>query len=546
MINKKGDFIEKALKKHGNKYDYSKVDYKSSQLKVCIICPEHGEFWQTPSSHVRGSECPICANKNRGKKRLTNENFINKCKAIHQDKYSYEKTKYINSETKITITCPIHGDFQILPFNHLNGQGCPKCKNRNLTQEELIKKFTEIHGDKYNYSKVSFSKMKQKICIICPEHGEFWQTPYNHLKGKGCPACSHEHKFKTEEAIIEKLKKIHGDKYQYDNIGYNGYNSKIKITCPIHGEFEQLALNHLQGCGCPKCANNFSKMEEQIGNFLAKELNVNIILKDKSVIKPYELDILIPAKNIAIEFNGLRWHCDKFKENKNYHLLKTELCEKQNIRLIHIFEDEWHDKQDIVKSRLKSILGVTEQRIYARKCQIQGINFAEAKSFIEKNHIQGSCVSKFNYGLFYNNELVSVMSFGNMRKPLGSKAKEGCYELLRFCNKLNTTVVGSASKLLKYFIRQHKPLEIISYCDRRWSNGNMYEKIGFQFDHFSQPNYFYVINGKRENRFKYRKSELVKQGFDKAKTEQEIMAEREIYRIYDCGTKVYKWKVDKN
>ena len=134
------------------------------------------------------------------------------------------------------------------------------------------------------------------------------------------------------------------------------------------------------------------------------------------------------------------------------------------------------------------------------------------------------------------------MTFGAKRKSLGSKSEEECYELLRFCNKLNTTVIGGASKLLKHFVKVHNPNEIISYCDRRWSQGDLYEKLGFKFDHVSQPNYYYVIKGKRENRFKYRKSELVKQGFDKNKTEHEIMLERGIYRIYDCGTKAYIWK----
>ena len=133
------------------------------------------------------------------------------------------------------------------------------------------------------------------------------------------------------------------------------------------------------------------------------------------------------------------------------------------------------------------------------------------------------------------------MTFGNLRKNLGSTSKEGCYELLRFCNKLNTTVVGGASKLFKHFLKEYKPKEVISYCDRRWSEGNLYEMLGFEFSHNSKPNYFYVINGKRENRFKYRKDILVKEGFDPNKSEHEIMLERGIYRIYDCGCKVYKY-----
>ena len=218
------------------------------------------------------------------------------------------------------------------------------------------------------------------------------------------------------------------------------------------------------------------------------------------------------------------------------------MCENAKIQLVHIFEDEWLYKPDIVKSRLKSIFGITLNKIYARKCIIKDVSFKESKEFLDQNHIQGNCMSKYRYGLYYDNELVSLMTFGSNRKNLGSNSKKDCYELLRFCNKLNTTVIGGASKLLKHFVKTHSPKEIISYCDRRWSQGDLYEKLGFKFDHVSQPNYYYVIKGKRENRFKYRKSELVKQGFDKNKTEHEIMLERGIYRIYDCGTKAYIWK----
>jgi len=156
--------------------------------------------------------------------------------------------------------------------------------------------------------------------------------------------------------------------------------------------------------------------------------------------------------------------------------------------------------------------------------------------FLEQNHIQGSVGSQIKIGLYYNDELVSLMNFSKPRINIGGKKEEGTYELIRFSNKLNTTVVGGASKLLKYFERNYNPKEIISYADRRWSQGNLYTQLGFDFIHFSQPNYFYVKSKRRENRFGYRKSILVKQGFDKNKTEKEIMQERGFNRIYDCGT----------
>ena len=243
--------------------------------------------------------------------------------------------------------------------------------------------------------------------------------------------------------------------------------------------------------------------------------------------------------------------------NKNFYLIdllkNSELYVKDNNLLdiynsdsnsIIIFEDEWLYHSDIVKSRIKNILHSNSNRIYARKCEIKEIRFSDCKDFMNKNHIQGSVCGKYYIGLYYNNELVSLMTFGNLRKNLGYDNKDNTYELLRFCNKLNTTVIGGASKLFKYFITKYNPIEVISYCDKRWSRGNLYEQLGFTLIRESKPNYYYINNflNKRENRFSYRKDLLVKDGFDECKTEREIMNQRMIYRIYDCGCKVYCFK----
>ena len=188
---------------------------------------------------------------------------------------------------------------------------------------------------------------------------------------------------------------------------------------------------------------------------------------------------------------------------------------------------------------------MTPERIYARKCQIKEVTHIDSKKFLNMNHIQGQLNSSIRLGLYLDDELVSLMTFGGLRKALGTSQKDGSYELLRFCNKLNTTVIGGANKLLKNFINLYKPKEIISYADRRWSIGNLYIKLGFDLNHYSQPNYFYVINDKRNNRFNYRKDVLIKEGFDKNKTEHEIMLERKIYRIYDSGTICFKLMVKK-
>ena len=546
MMDKKEKFIEKSERVHGGKYDYSKVDYVDSLTKVCIICKEHGEFWQTPQAHARGNGCPKCANKKRGDTfRSDGETFIEKANVIHNGKYLYDKDRYVNAMTKVPILCLEHGTFWMTPMAHLNGQGCPKCSGRGLNTDEVIQLFKEKHGDKYDYSKVTFNKMHEKVCIICPIHGEFLQTPSKHLMGQGCPKCgamrrSSEKKLKTSD-FIKKSEVVHNGKYIYDKTEYKGAYEYVTITCPIHGDFKQRANDHLNGHGCPICGKNMSIAEKEIEEYI-NSLGIETESKKRGILKDNkEIDILMPKEGIGIEYNGLKWHCDEFKD-KNYHLDKTKECKENGIRLIHIFEDEWVNKQDIIKSMLSNILGKTENKVYARKCEIREVDKDTKSKFLDDSHIQGNVSSEINLGLYYNNELVSLMSFGKPRINLGRKSHDDNeYELLRFCNKLNTSVIGGASKLFKHFIEKYNPSSITSYCDRRWSIGGMYETLGFEFSHYSSPNYYYIIGNNRKNRFKYRKSELVKEGYDPNKTEREIMSERGIHRIYDCGTIVYKW-----
>lgn len=285
-------FVKLANEVHKGKYIYTEVEYKNSRTKVCIICPTHGTFWQNPNSHLQGCGCPKCQTQ---KRRRTLEEFIERANIVHQGKYKYDKSVYINDRTEMRITCPKHGDFLQKVAYHLNGNGCPKCavENRTSNKEELIKKASIVHNGKYDYSKVNDCSVNEKVCIICPEHREFWQRMHDHLNG----------------------------------------------------------------CGCPQCANKLSKGEDELFEFV-KSLSEDSIQRERTVITPYEIDVYIPSKKIAIEYNGLAWHSEKFKhyEAKTYHLMKTNLCNEKGIRLIHIFEDEWLEKKEIVKSMLTHIL----------------------------------------------------------------------------------------------------------------------------------------------------------------------------------------------
>lgn len=203
----KKEFIERAKKVHGNKYKYSKVKYVDYETPVTIICPIHGEFQQTPNSHLHSYGCQKCGFEHINEhKKLTTEEFIKRAKKIHGDKYDYSKVEYKNNKIPVTIICPEHGEFKQIPSNHLNGNGCKKCvvDESRLTKENFIKRSKETHGNKYDYSKVEYKNYSTNVCIICPEHGDFWQLPSSHLKGCGCPICNER---KLEKETREFLKK---------------------------------------------------------------------------------------------------------------------------------------------------------------------------------------------------------------------------------------------------------------------------------------------------------------------------------------------------
>ncbi len=255
-------------------------------------------------------------------------------------------------------------------------------------------------------------------------------------------------------------------------------NSSLKCKCLNCGkEFicqKQLFRHRFQKkeIQCLYC-NPIIKMdsfgEKELSKYIRSIYSDEIIENDRKMLDGKELDIYLPKKKIAFEFDGIYWHSELYKD-KNYHIDKTNLCLERGIQLIHIFENEWIHKQDIVKSRITSLLGIST-KIYARKCECKEISYLESKEFLDENHIQGNCISKYRYGLYYNNELVSLMTFGK------SRFKDE-FELLRFCNKKYENIIGGASKLFFHFLKDHEEInEIISYADRRWSIGNLYQKL---------------------------------------------------------------------
>lgn len=363
------EFIQRAkgVKEHKNKeYDYSKVNYINSHVPVIIICPKHGEFSQLPYTHLLGRGCPECAKEIRiNKKTSCTEKFIEKAKIVHKDrKYDYSKSVYKRNETLITITCPIHGDFRQTPHSHLLGRGCPKCAKERIREKELscisefiykAKNIPEHNKRGYDYSKAVYQGNKIPVCIICPKHGEFWQTPHDHLGGHGCPKCAQEIKSKKRtlctEEFIYKAKtngKHKNNMYIYSKTNYINNHTKVCIICPKHGEFWQMPYAHLNGQGCPKC--KMSHLEQQTMSLLEKyHVRYETQKKFDWLLTPSNnkmpLDFYLPDYNIAIECQGIQHYFHKTNsfftkevvlDIRRRDRLKKQLCELHNIKLVYI------------------------------------------------------------------------------------------------------------------------------------------------------------------------------------------------------------------
>ncbi len=241
-----------------------------------------------------------------------------------------------------------------------------------------------------------------------------------------------------------------------------------------------------------------------------------------------EIDIYLPELKIGLEFNGLYWHSDKYKDS-GYHITKTKYFNDRGIRIIHIWEDDWDFKRDIVESQIKNLLNLNNIKIFARKCDVRKIKDINIiKKFLNENHIQGFVRSVEKFGLFFDNELVSIMTFDNFEGR--KKMEEGGWNLSRFCNKLNTSVVGGASKLLNAFIKDKDSYRIISYADMDWSQGDLYYKLGFDKVNETRSDYKYIIDNKRVHKSNFKKSKL-----NTILSESDHMKINGILRIYDCG-----------
>ena len=545
------DFIKKARNVHGDKYDYSKSLYLGSREKIEIICPLHGAFFQLPTNHLSGRGCTECSKiKIIENQKSNTEEFIQKARNVHSDKYDYSLVDYKNNHTQIEIICKDHGSFFQSPKDHLSGKGCLICgrersrediKSRMmLSKDEFIKRANEVHGYRYDYSSVNYKDTRTKVEIICKEHGSFFQSPNKHMQGNGCPACGRErtaeHNFLTLDDFIRKAKNVHGDKYDYSKSLYTGANNKLEITCVKHGKFEQTPHNHLKGTNCPSCGASISKPEIKLKDFIRSFYKGEIITNSKSIIPPMELDIYVPTLNLAIEFNGGYWHSERFKD-KNYHLHKYNLCKSKNIRLVSIWEWEYLKDKDKIENFIKNLI-LEKKKLFARKLEIKEVSIKEQREFLENNHLQGYVPCTFALGLYLGDELIQLMT-------LRIKSKEDkLFEIGRLATKTGFTVVGGSKRLFKHLLSFVDFETIISYNNMDKFTGDIYESLGMTYESTSIP-YGWIRNLEYLPRYATQKSKLLKQGFDKNLSESEIMRSEGFEKIYFTGVSKFVLKKEK-
>ncbi len=419
--------------------------------------------------------------------------------------------------------------------------------SHNLTTEQYVTEHGEFRPKQLtNNAKINQSDVTCKICNeplmhnrqlmyhITKKHKDITKEEYiiKHILNGVTPTCICGC---GEPVKILPWGKTESGKDQYHTDYIKGHIDWIKPGWITHSHETKMKMRESRIEYMKENGDFYQKdslPENELVAFLSPYVTVE--RNNRDILSGKELDIVVHEKKLAIEFNGMHFHSTQFKE-KHYHINKTKECNLNGYRLVHIWECDWKEKRDIVKSNLLNLIGATPTKIYARKCIVKEISRSEAAQFLSFNHLQGYALSKVNIGLYFDNELVSVMTFSKIRKNLGGTSQDGEFELLRFCNKLNTTVVGGASRMFSYFIKHHKPTKIISYANRDWSMGNLYYKLGFTFLKYTTPGYFYSKSKIRYNRFTFRKDILIKEGYDPNKTEEQIMDERGFNRIWNTG-----------
>jgi hypothetical protein len=555
----------------------------NTNTPITIICPKNSTHtYKASISQIKTgrkdiSSCPHCHKETKYKEMGLPKTEIEEY--AKQYNLDFEpKQEYYNKWTdQITFICKNGHNHTIKALNHwsLNKPQfvCDECNKLKLgikTEQEYEQIINNIKYKNHKNIQIKEPIFNKEITTVSIEHiksqGNWHIVEFNGTRSKSkfiCLDCGYEKEtlvrnldkcqgcrnIINKTRIYEKIKDICKENNIYptnpDQV-YVDCDTPIELKCNECGyEFE---YNWHQITGkyykltCPKCYKSTKRQtENEIYDFISSIYPVEKIEQNnKKIITPHELDIYIDERKLAIEFCGNVWHCEKYITDRKYHYNKYKKCLELGIKLITIFEDEWIDKQEICKSRIKNYLGQTENKIYAKDCTIVEINKVEADNFCKLNHIQGADrKTDIAYALIHENKIVSLMTF-----KVGIESRKGDWELNRFCNLINHNVVGAFSRLLKRFRDTHPNSSLFSYSDNRWSNGEVYDKNGFTFKSDIPVRYSYVGNitgWKRRHRFTFNKKRLYKMFGISQESEHQIADKHQLYRLWDCGYK--KWEL---
>lgn len=474
---------DRILKIHGDKYDVSDVSYVGMAAPVTLICKKHGQFSARAGNVIhRKSGCPKCKNESVGEKsRLDQSVYFERFKKAHGDKYTYKRIFYKDSKAYVEIECAMHGAFVQLIMDHQKGIGCLKCGI------------------------------------------DYWDRP----------------------SFVEAARKIHGERYDYSEVTYTGANSPVRILCKKHGMFEQRPGSHVaSGQGCPTCGRcGPSKTHIEMKEFL--EQHTEVVIEHRLNWSNRRLDIFLPKHNLAVEFHGLIWHSEKFAKDiynlKNKHD-ESHIC---GIRVIHIFEDEWVYRKEAVRSLLMTAIGVEKAVCYARQCSINQVTSEEAVAFLNLNHVQGHVKGCVHYGAYFNNKLVALMSFSKAKSHRGLKGSTEIWELRRFASSCRVPGIASRLfthfkremqpiTVISYSdsrLFTGKMYERLGFT-KDWETLPDYYYVSNSSDKRYHKRNFAHSNLKTKFGDKY----------DQSKTEVENCNANGWYRIFDCGKVRWRWE----
>lgn len=487
--------------------------------------------------------------------------------AAYAGPYGLQDSVYAGMNRKVSFVCPTHGVQAMDAKNLMAGKSCNLCAiaaragKRRMTQQKMLAQFKQVHGDTYNYEQAVYKGYKTPIRIICRQHGVFLQTPDNHFRGpQGCPKCKGNRiraaKQMPIEEFVRRANEVHKNYFSYSQEQFtNVLTGSVTIICPTHGAFKQSPVNHLAGKnGCSKCNNMKSSGEEAVSKLLS--IFTPVVQRDRTLIRPKELDIYLPDHKIAIEYCGEFWHSsgsrDEEATQRRKHLDKYKACVAAGIRLLTIYESEWLEHNYAVRRLIRNAIGKSKGKLMARKCDVKEVSHGDARDFYDRYHPQGGEGNGVHYGLFWKDRLVACMRFTFGANDRGKT--ERVWTLTRYATRI--TVAGGASRLFRAFVQSHKPTEVKSFSDNRFFDGGMYRTLGFTLEEELTPDYMVWSpkNGLRPKSHYQRRlipkrleEHGVADSFDPEtdpRTEADMTYAMGCRRIYDCGKKRWTWKLD--